>query len=152
MSGFVGAYAKSFLTKDYHTEAADTVISEEVPAVNGQRLALISFAYLAAGTAHDVSIMYASDEAAACAAGASRNSALSAAVSGQKDVICTVTPEAPAGAAVANLDNVAYQLTDGSWEFNTAASLASDTITLTTNIAESTLEQGPRRLRQAVKS
>lgn len=132
--GFVGAYAAGFLPFDYHTAALDNVIDEEVPGVDGQRLALVSMNYLCGATAHDVNIMYASDKAAACAAGASRNSALSVAVSGQKDIICTVTPESPAGDAIANLDVVAYQLTDGTWEFNTAASLSSDTITLTNDI------------------
>ena len=78
--------------------------------------------------------MYASDTAAACAAGASRNHALSVALSAQKDIICDVTPESPAGAAAAASDIIAFQLTDGTWEFDTVAALGGDTITCTNNI------------------
>lgn len=128
--GFVGAYAKGFLTFDYHTETAATLIEEEVPAVNGQRLALISLAYLAAATAHTISVLYAKDHTTA---GSSRNSA-GITLSGQKDIICTVAPKDPANNAAAANDNIAFQLTDGTWEFDTVASLASSTITCTNNI------------------
>lgn len=128
----IPAYVYNFLTKDYHTEAGNTPITEEIPAQDGMRLALIDFEYLAAATAHLASFLYAKD--AAGQAGSSRNQASAQALSGQKNITCLVAPKDPAGNAAANLDNIAYQLTDGTWEFNTVASLAASVITLTNNI------------------
>lgn len=129
----IPAYVYNFLTHDYHTETAGTVIDEEIPAQDGHRLCLIDFEYLAAATAHLASFLYAKDLAGQ--EGSSRNTASALALSGQKDIVCTVAPKSPAGDAAAGSDIIAYQLTDGTWEFNTVASLASSTITLTNNIA-----------------
>lgn len=128
----IPAWVYNFLTKDYHTEAGNTPITEQMPGQDGSRLALIDFEYLAAATAHTASFMYAKDLAGQ--AGSSRNQAALQALSGQKDITCLVAPKDPAGNAAANLDNIAYQLTDGTWEFNTVASIAGSVITLTNNI------------------
>lgn len=127
-----GAYVYDFLTHDYHTEAANTAIDEEIPAQDGHRLAVLDFEYLAAATAHLASFMYAKDLAGQ--EGSSRNQAAAIALSGQKDITCLVAPKDPAGNAAAASDIIAYQLTDGTWEFNTVASLAGSVITLTNNI------------------
>lgn len=128
----IPAYVYDFFTIDYHTETAGTVIDEEIPAQDGNRLALIEFEYLAAATAHLASFLYAKD--AAGQAGSSRNQASVAAVSGQKDITCLVAPKDPAGNAAAASDIIAFQLTDGTWEFDTVASLAGSVITCTNNI------------------
>jgi len=113
----IPAYVYNFFPIDYHTEAFNTVIDEEIPAQNGHRLALIDFEYLNSTTAHLASFMYAND--AAASPGSSRNTAGVLAISGQKDITTAVAPMDPAGNAAANLDIIAYQLTDGTWEFNT---------------------------------
>lgn len=127
-----GAYAYGFLTHDYHTEAFNTAIDEEIPAQDGMRLCLIDFEYLCGTTAHTASFMYAKDLPGQ--EGSSRNQASLVAISGQKDITCLVAPKDPAGNAAAGSDIIAYQLTDGTWEFNTIASLAGSVITLTNNI------------------
>lgn len=133
--GFTGAYASGFLPFAYHTAAGNTPIDEEVPGLNGQRLALVTMNYLCGATAQNVCIMYASDTNAACAAGASRNQTSAAVtLSGQKDIICLVAPESPAGDVAAASDIIAFQLSDGTWEFDTVASLAGSTITCTNDI------------------
>jgi len=129
----IPAHVYGFLTHDYHTEAANTPIDEEIPAQDGSRLALIDFEYLAAATGHLASFMYAKDPAAT--PGSCRNVTSALAVSGQKVVNVVTAPTDPAGKATASGDNIAYQLTDGTWEFNTVASLAVKAITLTNNIA-----------------
>ena len=128
----IPAYAYSFLTHDYHTEAANTAIDEEIPAIDGARLALIDFEYLCGTTAHTASFMYANDPAAT--PGSCRNTASALALSGQKVVNVTTGPTDPAGNAAANLDICAYQLTDGTWEYNIIAGIAASVITLTANI------------------
>lgn len=125
----INAYVSGFLAKDYHTEAADTVIAESVDGQDGKRLALIGYDYLAAATAHTMSVMH-------CGSGAgTRNTASAAAAASQKDLVCTTAPLDPAGNAAAGSDIIAYKVTGGAWEWNTVASLASSTITLTNNIA-----------------
>ena len=128
----IPAYAYSFLNHDYHTEAANTVIDEEIPAINGARLALIDFEYLAAATAHEAYFMYAKDPVAT--PGSCRNTASALALSGQKVINVTTAPTDPAGNAVANLDIIAYQLIDGTWEYNIIASVIASAITLTNSI------------------
>ncbi len=123
----IGAYIDAFEIVDYHTENAATAIAESIPAHDGQRLALISGAYTAAATAHDLRFMFASGTG-------SRNTLSAAAVSGQKDVVCTDTPKDPAGNDAADNDVCAYQLVDGTWEFNVCHSLAVKTITMDNNI------------------
>jgi len=125
---FIGAYASGFVVKDYHTETAGTTIDEEIPGRNGQRLALVAVDYLAAATAHTLSVLHPGTSAG------SRNTTSAAALSGQKVIACTTAPTDPAGNATAANDIIAFQLTDGNWEFDTVASLAGSNITCTNNI------------------
>jgi hypothetical protein len=129
----LGAYISGWEVIDYHTETAATVIDEPIQAQDDKRLALASLSYLSAATAHTISFMFAKDNASY--AGSSRNTTSALAVSGQKDIVVTNTPRDPAGNAAAASDIIAYQITDGTWEFNTIASVATKTITLTNNIA-----------------
>lgn len=132
-----GAFINSFATVDYHTEIADTAITENIQAKDGLRLALLSGSYLNAATAHTLCLMYAKDSAGN--AGSARNTINGATaahiLSGQKVVDVDVTPLDPAGNAAAASDVVAYKLIDGTWEFNTIASVSTKAITLTNNIA-----------------
>jgi hypothetical protein len=114
--------------------AFGTPITQGMDAVDGKRLCLIAGAYLPAATVHLLQFMYAED--AAAFPGSSRNSTSAAAAASQKDVICTVAPKDPAGNVAAGSDVVAYQCTDGTWEWNTVASLAGSTITMTNNLAK----------------
>ena len=127
----IPAHVYGFVTKDYHTETAATKITENIDAIDGERLALIDLSYLAAATAHTGSFLFAKDYSVA---GSSRNTAAGATLSGQKDIICAVAPKDPAGNAAAASDIIAFQLTDGTWEWDTVASLAASTITCTNNI------------------
>lgn len=129
MGGSVPAYVSGLQPFDYHTETAGTVIDEQIPARNNARLALLDMGYLAAATAHIASFMFAEGTG-------SRNTTSAAAAAAQKDLVCTDDPKDPAGNAAAASDIIAYQCSDGTWEFNTVASLASKTITLTNNIAK----------------
>ena len=126
------AWAIKLTSHDYHTEAANTAIDEEIPAIDGARLALIDFEYLNAATAQDALFMYAKDPVAT--PGSCRNTMSALALSGQKVINVTTTPTDPAGNVVANLDIIAYQLIDGTWEFDIIASVAASAITLTNNI------------------
>jgi hypothetical protein len=135
MGSGIGAWAIGFVVKDYHTETLGTAITEAVEAIDGARLALIDFQYTNAGTAHLGCFMYAKDFSVALA-GSSRNTASAGAAAAQAHVLCTVAPKDPAGNAAANLDIVAYQCTDGSWEFNVVSSLSGSDITMTNNLAK----------------
>lgn len=135
----VPAYVHAFKTFGYHTESAGTTIDEEVPGRDGERLALISAHVTAAATAHTLYIMYAEGTG-------SRNTAAAAADAAQKDVVVTDTPKDPAGNAAAASDIVAYKLADGTWEFNTIASVDTKTLTLTNNIGTGGIEEGAKVL------
>lgn len=124
----INAFISSYLAFDYHTETAATVITEDVPGQNGKRLALVGFDYLNGATAHALAIMHSGSLAG------SRTTASALAVSGQKVVNATDAPTDPAGNATASGDYIAFQLTDGSWEFDTVASLATLAITITNNL------------------
>lgn len=128
----LGAFIAGFEVCDYHTETAGTVIDEAIQAKDDQRLALAALSYLCGATAHTLSFMYAKD--AAAYAGSSRNTTSALALSGQAVINVTTTPRDPAGNAVAANDIIAYQLTDGTWEFNTVASVATKAITMNSNI------------------
>lgn len=121
------AYEASFLFKDYHTENAGTVITEQIPAIDGYRIALNFMSYTAAATAHTASFMYAEGTG-------SRNTANAATLSGQADIVCASAPKDPAGNAAAANDIVAFQLSDGTWEFGVVQAVNANTITLTGNI------------------
>ena len=124
----INAFVHSYLGFDYHTETGNTAIDEEIPGKNGKRLALVGLDILCGATAQTLNIMHCGSLAG------SRNTTSALAVSGQKDIICTTAPTDPAGAAAAASDIIAFQLIDGSWEFDTVASLAASTITCTNNI------------------
>lgn len=130
----IGAYIYGFEVCDYHTETAATVIDEAIQAQDNHRLALLTLSYLSAATAHTLSFMYAKDHASY--AGSSRNTASAAAAAAQAVINVTTTPRDPAGNAAAASDIVAYQCTDGTWEFNTIASVATKAITHNTNLAK----------------
>lgn len=130
----IGAWASGFQPYGYKSVAFGTPITQGIDALDGKRLALIAGAYLPAATAHLLQFMYAED--AAAFPGSSRNTTSAAAAAAQKDVICTVAPKDPAGNVAAANDVVAYQCTDGTWEWNTVASLAASTITMTNNLAK----------------
>lgn len=115
----------------YKTAVADTVITHNVPGQNGRRLVLRTASIFCDATAQLVDFMYAGGAGGT----GSRNTASALAVSGQKVIACTNAPVSPNNDAAANLDNIAYQLTDGTWEFNTVASISGSDITLTNNIA-----------------
>jgi hypothetical protein len=131
-----GAFIEAFHSVDYHTETAATPITENIPGKDGKRLALLSAEYLNAATAHTLDLMYAKD--AAAYAGSARNTVNGATaahlLSGQAIVDVDVTPRDPAGNAAASGDIVAYQLVDGTWEFNSIDSVSTKAITLAANI------------------
>lgn len=125
----INAFVSSYLAFDYHTESSGTAITENIPGQNGKRLALVGVDYLAGSTAQTMNVMHCGSIAG------SRNSASAEAAISQKALICTSPPTDPAGNAAASGDIIAYQVTGGTWEFNTVASISSSTITLGTNIA-----------------
>lgn len=127
----INANVTGFQVFDYHTETAGTEIEEEVQGADGKRLALIGYNYLAAGTAHTMSVMY---------PGGTRTTADGAAASGQKVIDVNDAPKDPAGNAIAASDIVAYQVSDGTWEFNTVASLSTKEVTHGTNLAVAVLD------------
>ena len=131
----IPAYVYGFEFVDYHTEPLNTAIDEQIQAQNGHRLALIDFEYLNDTTAHTCCLMFARDNAATGAVGSSRNTCTAAVLSGQKDIITVVAPESPGGDATAAADIIAYQLVDGTWEFNTVTGIVGSTISLTNDIA-----------------
>lgn len=126
--GSIPAFVSGFKSFGYHTEAAATLIDEKVPGVDGLTLALLHLDYLAAATAHDISLMFASGTG-------TRTTASADAAAAQKVLNVTDAPKDPAGNDTASGDIIAYQLPDKTWEFNTVTSLATKAITLTTNIA-----------------
>jgi hypothetical protein len=132
-----GAFINSFFSVDYHTETAATPITENIPGIDGSRLALLAGSYLNGLTAHTLCFMYAKD--AAGYPGSARNTINGATaantLSGQKVVDVDTTPRDPAGNAAAGSDIVAYQLVDGTWEFNVIATVSTKAITLANNIA-----------------
>lgn len=132
-----GAFINSFHSVDYHTETAATAITENIQGKNGLRLALLAGSYLNGATAHTLCFMYAKDNASY--PGSARNTINGATaahiLSGQAVIDVDTTPRDPAGNAAAASDVVAYKLIDGTWEFNTIASVSTKAITLTNNIA-----------------
>ena len=123
-----GAYISGFHVVDYHTETAGTAIQDNIPGQDGKRLALISFEYENGSTAHTMCLMFAKGTG-------TRTTTSAAAAASQKVINVSDAPKDPAGNDVASGDIIAYQVSDGSWEFNTVASLSTKEITLTNNIA-----------------
>ena len=132
--GSINAWVSSFLTVDYHTEAAATTIKEYLDGKDGKRLALIGYDYTAAATAHVMSIMF-PGAAAGC-----RNTVDGGAAITQKVIDVNTAPVDPAGNAVAASDVVAYKVTGNTWEWNTVASLATKAVTHATNVAVAILD------------
>ncbi len=129
----IPAYVKGFVSKGYHTESTGTAITEEIAANALGRLAIINLGYTADDSAETISFMYAEGTG-------SRNTAGSAAASGQADLTTSDDPKDPAGNAAASDDVVAYRVEDGTWEFNTVSSVSSKTITFNNNLAKNVLE------------
>ncbi len=126
----IPAFVSGFKTFGTHTEAAGTVITEDIPGSNSVTLALIELLITTGVTAHLGSLMYAQGTG-------TRVVTTATAASGQKVMSVSVAPKDPAGNATASGDIIAYQLPSGAWEFNVVDSLATLAITLTTNIAVS---------------
>lgn len=135
----VPAFVSGFITFGYHTETAGTTIDESVPGVDNKSLALLNIEYLAAATAHDVSVMYASGTG-------TRTTASAAAAISQAVLNVDDAPKDPSGNATASGDIIAYQVSTGAWEFNTVASLSTKAITLTNNIAVAVLDEAKVRI------
>lgn len=133
----INTYIDGFVVKAYHTENADTAIVEQILGRDNLRLALIGYGYLAAATAHVMSVMH---------PGGTRTGAEADAAKDQKDLVCAAAPKDPAGNAVASGDIIAYKLDDSSWEFNVVASLDTKTITMTTNLSRKVLKDSPIRI------
>lgn len=123
-------------TYGYHTESSGTTIDEEIPGGSG-RTAILQLGYTGGGTAHTLVVMYAEGAG-------SRNHADGDQASGQKDLVCEVDPKDPAGNAAASGDIVAYELKNGTWEFNTVDSVSSATITLNNNISAPGIADGAK--------
>jgi len=128
----IPAYVTGIFSKGVHTETAATIIQENIPGSDGNRIALNHLLYSNQGTAHTLSFMYPGDRAG-CRTTASADAAISQAVLNVTDA-----PVDPAGNAVASGDVIAYETSDG-WEFNTVSSLSTKAITLGTNIASPVL-------------
>ena len=124
----INAFISRYLGFGYHTETAGTVIDTEIPGQNGERLALVVYDYIAAATAHVMSVQHCGSLAG------SRTTTSALAVSGQKVINATDAPTDPAGNATASGDIIAWQNTDGSWEFDIVDSLSTKAITITNNI------------------
>lgn len=123
------------------TIAFGTIIQHNVPALTGFRAMLIRAMVTCAGTAHTFSMLYPATTngghapAAATVAG-SKNTASAAAAAGQAVINVTSAPTDPAGNATASGDIIAYECTDGTWEFNVVDSLAVKAITCVSNLAK----------------
>ena len=105
--------------------AFGTKINSLVPARQGAYTRVTTFKYTAAGTAHTVTALR-SIGRAKLAAGAAASQA----------VVVLDRDPSPAGNAIAANDYVSYRNDDGTFVFDTVASVSSDkkTITLTTNL------------------
>ena len=122
------AFIHSLKTFGAHTEAANTIIQENIQGKNGITTCMLRLAITTAATAHTATFMYAE--------GTGTRVALTAvAAAAQKVINVDIAPKDPAGNDVAASDVIAYQQADGVWVFDTVASLATLAITLTTNIA-----------------
>lgn len=119
-----------------HTESSGTAIEDGIPGGSG-RTAVVFLSYTGSGTAHTLSFLYAEGTG-------SRNTADGDAASGQAKLDVVDTPKDPAGNAAAADDNVAYELSDGTWEFNTISSVSSNELTLNANISAPGVKDGAK--------
>lgn len=133
------AYIHSLKTFGQHTEAANTIIQENIQGKEGITACMLRTAITTGATAHTASFMYAEGTG-------TRSVTTAAAAAAQKDMSVSVAPKDPAGNAAAANDVIAYVVTGGAWEFNTVASIAASVITLTTNIAVAVLEGAKVRI------
>lgn len=136
----INAWVSGFVAKGYHTETASTDIDETIDGSDGKRLVLTSIDYLAGATAHIISFMHCGG-----ASGQRTNANADAAIT-QKELVCDAAPTDGGDNVAESADIIAYQVEGGGWEWNTIASLATNTITLTTNIAIKVLEGAPIRV------
>lgn len=131
--------------------AFGTIIQHNVPGLTGFRATMLRALYSAAGTAHTLSMLYPATTngghapAAATVAG-SKNTASAGAAAGQAIINVTSAPTDPAGNATASGDIIAYECTDGTWEFNVVDSLAVLAITVVTNLAKAVAAGGKVRI------
>lgn len=129
------AYVHGYRTQGQKTETAGTIIQVNVPGHDGQTLALLRAQVITQGTAHLLSLLHATGTG-------TRTTAAQAEASGQATLLCADEPKDPAGNAAASGDHIAYQLSDGSWEFNTVSSLSTADITLNNNIGSPGIAAG----------
>lgn len=133
------------------TIAFGTIIQYDVPALTGFRAVLLRALVTPAGTAHTFSMLYPATTngghapAAATVLG-SKNTASAAAAVGDTVINVTNAPKDPAGNATAAGDVIAYECTDGTWEFNTVASLDTKAITVSTALAKAIASGGKVRI------
>jgi hypothetical protein len=83
--------------------------------------------------------------AAATVAG-SKNTASAAAAIGDTVINVTNAPKDPAGNATASGDIIAYECTDGTWEFNKVDSLDTKAITVATALAKAVAKDAKVRI------
>jgi hypothetical protein len=125
----IGAYISGFEFVDYHTELAGTAITENIQAQDAKRLALVSAIFTCAGTAHNLRFMFARGTG-------SRNTTSAGAAAGQAVINTVDNPLDPAGNAAANNDVIAYQCTDGTWEFNLVQGIVAKAVTCQANLVK----------------
>jgi hypothetical protein len=126
-------HISSYDAHGYHTENAATIIQENIQGINGKRVAVIGLDYLPAATAHTLTFLEAIGKTSTVTGCRTTTSGANAA--GQAVLNVTDAPTDTAGNATAANDVIAYQLPNGTWEFNTVSSLSTKAITLGTNIA-----------------
>jgi hypothetical protein len=133
------------------TVAFGTIIQYDVPALTGFRAILLRALVTPAGTAHTFSMLYPATTngghapAAATVLG-SKNTIGANAAAGQAVISVVNAPKDPAGNATAAGDVVAYECSDGTWEFNVVASLDTLAITMATNLAKAVVAGGKLRI------
>lgn len=133
---FGNAYASDFVMFDYHTESADTAITEEVQGNNGKRLYLVGYEIVSGDTTTQstLSIMY---------AGGTR-STVSSHTAGDSVMVFGDSMFDPGAAICAAGDEIAYQLDNGVWEFNTVSTCdGGDSVTFDTAVV-GTITSGSR--------
>lgn len=137
----IPANVQKILPFGYKSVAFGTIIQQNIPGLTGFRACLLRAVYTAAGTAHTLSLLYPATTngghapAAATVLG-SKNTSSAAAAAAQAVISVVNAPKDPAGNATASGDIIAYECTDGTWEFNTVSSLDTLAITCGTNLAK----------------
>lgn len=138
----ISAYVQKYLPFGYKSVAFGTIIQQNIPPIGaGFRSALLRAVYTAAGTAHTLSLLYPATNNGGHAPSAatllgSKNTASAAHLAGVTIINVTNAPKDPAGNATAQYDIIAYECTDGTWEFNEVVSLSTKAITVGTATAK----------------